>query len=87
MKIKEYIKTWNDWRKDYKGSIIYKFLVLIKLANSPSFEFFKCNRLMAITCTEAIKNFSNNVGKLGCNLNEFVNYYKESINNDGNIQK
>lgn len=87
MKIKEHIKTLNDWRKDYKGSIIYKVLVLIKLANSPSFECFKCNRLIAITCTEAIKNFSNNVGKFGYNLNEFIKYYKESIDNDGDIQK
>lgn len=33
-----YFKEWNEWRKRNMNGRFYKFLVLIKLAKSPTFE-------------------------------------------------
>ena len=38
--VKNY-KKWKDWQKHCINSRFYKFLVLIGLARSPSFEAFK----------------------------------------------
>ena len=38
--VKKY-KKWKDWQKCCINSWFYKFLVLIGLAHSPSFEAFK----------------------------------------------
>jgi hypothetical protein len=35
----QYFKKWNRWRKVNVNGKFFKFLVLIKLANSPSFLF------------------------------------------------
>lgn len=35
----KHFKRWNKWRKKNVGGPIYKFLVLIGLASSPSFIF------------------------------------------------
>lgn len=40
MKIIRYIKRWNEWRKGNRNSILYKFLVLIKVRRSPTLEHF-----------------------------------------------
>lgn len=36
-----HMKMWNEWRKKNLNGKFYKFLVLIKLANSPTFESYK----------------------------------------------
>jgi hypothetical protein len=36
----KYFKQWNKWRKLSLDSKFFKFLVLIKLANSPTFEIY-----------------------------------------------
>lgn len=38
MKIIKHLKRWNKWRKFNKNSRKYKFLVLIGVMKSPSFE-------------------------------------------------
>lgn len=37
----KYFKEWNDWRKRNMNGRFYKFLVLIKLAKSPTFEAYR----------------------------------------------
>lgn len=34
----KYFKEWNEWRKRNTNGRIYKFLVLLKLTKSPTFE-------------------------------------------------
>ncbi|RGD73827.1 hypothetical protein DW687_08610 [Anaerofustis stercorihominis] len=36
----KHFKLWNQWRKVNLNSKFYKFMVLIRLANSPSFEIY-----------------------------------------------
>jgi hypothetical protein len=36
----KHFKRWNRWRKLSVESKLFKFLVLIKLANSPTFEIY-----------------------------------------------
>lgn len=36
-----YFKEWNKWRKRNTNGKFYKFLVLIKIAKSPTFEMIK----------------------------------------------
>lgn len=35
-------KKWKDWRKYNANGRLYQFLVLIRLAYSPSFEMWYC---------------------------------------------
>ena len=35
----EYIKRWNEWRKNCLNSPIYKLLVLFKIVKSPSMQW------------------------------------------------
>lgn len=37
----KHIKEWNKWRKSNTNGRFYKFLVLIKIAKSPTFEMIK----------------------------------------------
>lgn len=37
-KLIRYFKEWNEWRKRNMNGKFYKFLVLIKIAKSPTFE-------------------------------------------------
>lgn len=39
--IVKHLKEWNKWRKSNMNSRLYKFLVLIKIAKSPTFEMIK----------------------------------------------
>ena len=34
------VKRWNEWRKGNLNGRLYKILVLLKLAKSPTFELF-----------------------------------------------
>lgn len=37
----KYFKEWNDWRKRNMNGKFYKFLVLIRIAKSPTFEIIR----------------------------------------------
>lgn len=41
MSIFKHFKVWNEWRKRCLNPRYYKFLVLIGVAHSPTFEFAK----------------------------------------------
>lgn len=42
----KYFKGWNEWRKRNTNGRIYKFLVLLKLTKSPTFESHRQFRKM-----------------------------------------
>lgn len=39
-RILKHVKRWNEWRKGNLNGRLYKILVLLKLAKSPTFELF-----------------------------------------------
>lgn len=61
--IANHIKLWNEWRKRNLNGKFYKFLVLLKLANSPTFEAYKSG-LKLKTFGERYLTMGNNT----CNL-------------------
>lgn len=40
-RISFHVRMWNEWRKKNQNSKFWKFMVLIKLAYSPTFEAHK----------------------------------------------
>lgn len=60
-RIKCRIKLWNYWRKTNYSSSFYKFLVLIGLKRSMSFEIVAPLKLLSDSIQEAIKEMEGAV--------------------------
>ena len=91
--VKKY-KKWKDWQKCCINSRFYKFLVLIGLVHSPSFEAFKTRDERSRIAKSLIDETSNECNYCEIDLNTIEDLMKiltetdrmTILSNDGAIE-